>query len=263
MQESRSDFHIRTLASVTKYQQNKPIDFYVEKDVLHPSCPSPYQRRRRINFNWETQETKKIPLFLMASNKSIDFFDRQFREQPPEVKLRLNPFESAVLPHLYGKVLDFGSGMGNLAFAAAARGCAVTALDASPAAIEHIKRRAAAEGSPIAAQVADLRDHRLTDDYDCIVSIGLLMFFDGPTALGILGQLQDRVRPGGIAAINVMIEGSTYLDMFDPSGYCLFEPDELGRRFAGWELLHSTLQCFDAPMAKVKRFTTIVARKPQ
>jgi tellurite methyltransferase len=199
----------------------------------------------------------------MSANKSIDFFDRQFRKQPPETALQLNPFESVVLPYLRGKVLDFGSGMGNLAFAAAARGCSVTALDASPAAIEHITRRATAEGLPVSTHIADLRDHHLADDYDCVVSIGLLMFFDGPTAVRVLGQLQDRVRPGGIAAINVMIEGTTYLDMFDPSGYCLFAPDELERRFAGWDVLHSKLQCFDAPMATLKRFTTIVARKPQ
>ena len=199
----------------------------------------------------------------MSTNKSIDFFDRQFRQQPPETALQLNPFELAILPYLDGTVLDFGSGMGNLAFAAAARGCSVTALDASPAAIDHIARRATAEGLPVSAQLADLRDHHIADDYDRIVSIGLLMFFDGPTALRVLSQLQDRVRPGGIAAINVMIEGSTYVDMFDPSSHCLFAPDELELRFAEWEVLHSKLQCFDAPMGTLKRFTTIVARKPQ
>jgi len=198
----------------------------------------------------------------MSTNKSIDFFERQFRNQSSEAALQLNPFESAVLPYLRGKVLDFGSGMGNLAFAAAARGCAVTALDASPAAIGHIASRAADGRLPVLAQCADLRHHHLADDYDCIVSIGLLMFFDRPTALRVLGELQDRVLAGGIAAINVLIEGTTYLDMFDPSGHCLFAPDELNRRFAGWDVLHSTLQCFDAPNASLKRFVTIVARKP-
>jgi tellurite methyltransferase len=199
---------------------------------------------------------------ILSANRSMDFFDQQFRNQAPDVALRLNPFEAAVLPYLHGKILDFGSGMGNLAFAAAAGGCAVTAVDASPAAIEHITRRAATEGLPVSARIADLRDYQLADDYDCVVSIGLLMFFDRPIALRVLGQLQERVRPGGIAAINVLIEGTTYLDMFDPSGYCLFAADELTRRFAGWEVLHSMVQCFDAPNASLKRFATIVARKP-
>ena len=48
-------------------------------------------------------------------NKSIEFFDRQFRQAPAEASLRLNPFEAQALPHVHGEVLDFGSGMGNLA----------------------------------------------------------------------------------------------------------------------------------------------------
>lgn len=199
----------------------------------------------------------------MSGNKSIDFFDRQFRERPSEAALQLNPFEVVVLPYLRGSVLDFGCGMGNLAFAAARRGCAVTALDASPAAIAHIERRAAAEAMPVVARIADLRDYSLSRDFDCIVSIGLLMFFDCPTAFRVLRKLQSRVRPGGLAAINVLIEGTSYLDMFDPSGHCLFAPNEMERRFAGWEVLHSTFEDFEAPRNSIKRFTTIVARKPR
>lgn len=199
----------------------------------------------------------------MNGNKSIDFFDRQFREQPPEAALQLNPFEVVVLPYLRGEVLDFGCGMGNLAFAAARRGCAVTALDASPAAIAHIERRAAAEALPVVARIADLRDYSLSRDFDCIVSIGLLMFFDCPTAFRLLRELQSRVCPGGLAAINVLIEGTTYLDMFDPSGHCLFASNEMGKRFAGWEVLHSAFEEFEAPHNSIKRFATIVARKPR
>lgn len=47
---------------------------------------------------------------ILSTNKSIDFFDQQFRNQPLDVALQLNPFESAALPYLRGKVLDFGSG---------------------------------------------------------------------------------------------------------------------------------------------------------
>jgi SAM-dependent methyltransferase len=58
----------------------------------------------------------------------------------------LNSFEELALPYLKGEVLDLGCGMGNLSFAAARRACKVTALDASPAAIEHIRSRASARG---------------------------------------------------------------------------------------------------------------------
>ena len=192
---------------------------------------------------------------------SIEFFDRQFRQQPAQALLRLNPFEEQALPYLAGKVLDFGCGMGNLAFAAARQGCTVTALDASPAAVEHIQARAAREGLPVTAALADLREHRITEDYDGVAAIGLLMFFDCPTALRVLADLQAHVRPGGVAVVNVLTQGTTYLEMFDPAGHCLFAPDELLKRFAGWRIESSETRDFDAPGQTVKRFSTVVARK--
>lgn len=199
----------------------------------------------------------------MTENQSIAFFDEQFRRQPMDVALKLNPFEELALPYLSGEVLDFGCGFGNLAFAAARRGCKVTALDASPAAIEHIHSRAAAEGARVSASLADLRNYLITGEYDCIVSIGLLMFFDCPTAFKVLAQLQSHVRPGGVAIINVLVEGTTYLEMFDPSGHCLFAPSEMQSRFAGWSIEHSEFSGFEAPGRTLKLFSTVVARKPE
>lgn len=198
----------------------------------------------------------------MTSNKSIAFFDEQFKRQLSDDANKLNPFEDLALPYLRGEVLDFGCGLGNLAFAAARRGCQVSAIDASPAAIEHIKLRAGADNLQISASVADLRDYSITGDYDCIVCIGLLMFFDCTSAFKVLSQLQSHVRPEGLVIINVLVEGTTYMDMFDPSSHCLFEPFEMLRRFKGWDIEHSEFTDFEAPQATLKRFSTVIARRP-
>lgn len=198
----------------------------------------------------------------MNTNRSVQFFDTQFQQQARERDFRLNPFELATLPHLHGRVLDYGCGMGNLAFAAAERGCSVLALDASPAAITHIQQRAATEALPVQAALADLRDYRLDEDFDAVVSIGLLMFFDRPTAFNALSNLQAHVREGGIAAINVLVEGTTYLDMFDVKSHCLFSRTELESRFAGWRIIRSEFSNFDAPGGRNKAFATIIAQKP-
>jgi tellurite methyltransferase len=199
----------------------------------------------------------------MNSNHSIRFFDTQFQKQAREGDLQLNPFELAALPHLHGRVLDYGCGMGNLAFEAAKRGCTVLALDASPAAIAHIQQRAAAEALPVEAGLADLRTFELHEDFDAVVAIGLLMFFDCPTAFKVLANLQAHVREGGIAVVNILIEGTTFLDMFDPKGHCLFPRTELESRFAGWSILHSQFDDFDAPGGRKKAFATIIAQKPR
>jgi tellurite methyltransferase len=198
----------------------------------------------------------------MNTSNSIDFFDRQFRQQVENQDFQLNPFERAALPHLHGRVLDFGCGLGNLAMAAAAQGCSVVALDASPSAIAALRLRAQAAALPVEAVEADLRGYALNDDFDCVVAIGLLMFFDCTTARRVLTMLQDRVRPGGIAVINVLIEGTTWLDMFGTENCCLFARSELAGRFAGWDILHSEFSDFDAPGQTIKSFVTLIARKP-
>lgn len=198
-----------------------------------------------------------------ASDHSIRFFDAQFERQVRESELGLNPFEEAALPYLRGRVLDYGCGLGNLAVAAARRGCSVLALDGNHTAIEHLRQLARAQALSIDAEEVDLRSYALREDFDAIVCIGLLMFFDCPTALAQLAGIQAHVRPGGVAAVNVLVEGTTYGDMFDSSSHCLFARDELDRRFSGWQMLRSERQDFPAPRALIKSFATVIARKPQ
>jgi tellurite methyltransferase len=200
----------------------------------------------------------------MPSDYSVRFFDEQFQRQIRAGDLALNPFEQAALPYLQGRVLDFGCGLGNLACAAARRGCSVLALDASAAAIDSLKARSAAEGLAVEARQADLRDYEITTidgQFDVVVSIGLLMFFDCATARRALARLQAAVADDGVAIINVLVEGTTYFEMFDAQSHCLFARDEVERAFAGWQILHSEFRDFPAPGERVKSFVTLVAQK--
>ena len=194
-------------------------------------------------------------------NHSVNFFDTQFARQIAGGEFALNPFERLALPYLHGRVLDLGCGLGNLAIEAARRGCSVLALDASANAIEHIRETAGAERLRVEAQLADLASYRITDDFDAIVSIGLLMFMQSSPAHRLLDDIQSHVNSGGCAIINVLIQGTTYLDMFERGNCYLFGEDELSQRFAGWEILESRRDSFDAPGKTIKRFSTVAARK--
>jgi tellurite methyltransferase len=198
----------------------------------------------------------------MEPTGGAGFFDAQFRRQLSAGELALNPFEQLALPYLHGRVLDYGCGLGNLGVAAAERGCSVLALDASPTAIEHLRALATARSLPIHAECVDLRDHVAPPGFDAVVSIGLLMFFACADARRQLARLQAAVRPGGVALVNVLIEGTTFLDMFDRQPHCLFGHDDLPHAFAGWTVLHESVQDFTAPRGLLKRFSTVVARKP-
>jgi tellurite methyltransferase len=191
---------------------------------------------------------------------SVDFFDRQFERQTREGDFALNPFEKRALPFLEGKVLDMGSGLGNLSVEAARRGLSVLALDASPNAIVRIKQVADAEALPVRAEAVDFDSFSLTETFDTVVAIGLFMFFPKKRALALLADLQAHVRPNGIAIVNVLIDGTSYLDMFEPAHYYLFGQDELHERFTGWKILESRYDTFDAPRKTVKEFHTLIAR---
>jgi tellurite methyltransferase len=138
----------------------------------------------------------------------------------------------------------------------------VVALDGSHAAIEHVRSVARREGLRIQADEADLRAYDVKQDFDTVICIGLLMFFDCPTAFHQLAGLQAHVRPGGMLVVNVLTEGTTYMDMFSPEGHCLFKPGDLRERFEGWELLSYVNQEFGAPRNTVKAFETAIARRP-
>lgn len=191
----------------------------------------------------------------------MEFFERQFQRQARAGEFALNPFEELAMGHLRGDVLELGCGLGNLALAAARRGHTVLALDSSPTAIERLSSAARAEGLPLQAQRADLSAGDLPGEHDTIVAIGLLMFFPRERALELLRALQVRVRPGGVAIVNVLLEGTTWLEPFEPGRRHLFAEGELERHFAGWTHLATVRHEFPAPGGALKRFATLVARK--
>lgn len=196
------------------------------------------------------------------ANRSIDFFDEQFRAQIASGDFALNPFEQAALPFVRGRVLDLGCGLGNLAIGAARQGARVVAVDASLPAIVHIADVSRAENLGMTAVLADVSAYRLVGEYDTLVAIGLLMFLPRAAALEVLAAIMQHVAPGGCAVLNVLVEGTTYMAMFDPGAYCLFRPDELERRLAGWKIELARRDVFPAPGGTEKVFSTVIARKP-
>lgn len=196
------------------------------------------------------------------SNHSVRFFDSQFQNQVASGQFALNPFETLALPHLSGEVLDLGCGLGNLALEAVRRGCRVTALDASATAIGRIREVASASGLAIEAHSVDLMRYAIERDYDAIACVGLLMFFPEAAARAMLADIAHHVRPGGVAVVNVLIEGTTFMGMFEPEHFFLFPENTVAEAFAGWEIVAASRDAFPAPGDTLKVFETVIARRP-
>lgn len=192
---------------------------------------------------------------------AVRFFDNQFKHLAAQPMPELNPFEQRSLPYLKGRVLDYGCGMGNLSVMAARQGHPVLAVDASPVAIGHLQQRAEAENLPMQCMLADAQDTIFEGCYDTVLAIGLFMFMDCQQAHRQVAKMKALTCPDGVMVCNVLIEGTSYLDMFGADDYCLFTPGEVQQWFKGWRTEDFQIEEFAAPGGTVKRFATVIATR--
>ncbi len=115
------------------------------------------------------------------------------------------------------KVLDIGSGPGDVALTAAGlvgEAGSVVGVDVNPAILETARARAQQAGLANVEFVAgDARTLDLGSDFDALVGRLVLMYMADPAE--VLKQLATRVRPGGIVAFQE-VDFTPYRQMYRP-----------------------------------------------
>ena len=126
-----------------------------------------------------------------------------------------------------GRALDLASGPGRNALYLAGLGWNVVAVDSSGAAIEILRRRAAAAKFPVEAHHADLEAGAFAMEpaaYDLICDFFYLQ-------RNLFPQIREGVRPGGLFAAEIHLRDSGQHRF-------VLDPGELRAEFSGWKILY-------------------------
>jgi SAM-dependent methyltransferase len=105
-----------------------------------------------------------------------------------------------------GQVLELGCGTGRVALWLARRGAAVAGLDREPELLEALRARAAADGLPVRAELADASDFDLGARFGLVLApMQLIQLLDGAGARAAgLRAIAAHLAPGGLAALAIV-----------------------------------------------------------
>jgi len=151
-----------------------------------------------------------------------------------------------------GRALDLACGAGRNALWLAEHGWRVTAVDGAPAAIETLRKRAAARGVSVETHVADLEAGEFRIEESAWDLIAICYYLQR----GLFEPAKRGVVPGGvvIATVHITEPGE------EPTKHRL-RPGQLKDYFRGWEILHFREGTPDDPEHR-RASAEIAARRP-
>jgi len=185
-------------------------------------------------------------------------------------KYQLTPTHSEVVAAAElipaGRALDLGCGVGRNALYLSLKGFDVTAWDKNADSIARVNEIISLEGlANITADIRDLNQLQLAEQYDFIFSTVVLMFLQPESIPSLINNMQTHTLPGGYNLIVAAMDTPDYPCVM-PFPFT-FKPGELKNYYEHWEIIKynedvGQLHKVDRNGERIKlRFATLLAKK--
>ncbi|WP_423784204.1 tellurite resistance methyltransferase TehB [Ewingella americana] len=185
-------------------------------------------------------------------------------------KYQLTPTHSEVVAAAElipaGRALDLGCGVGRNALYLSLKGFDVTAWDKNADSIARVNEIISLEGlANITADIRDLNQLQLAEQYDFIFSTVVLMFLQPESIPSLINNMQTHTLPGGYNLVVAAMDTPDYPCVM-PFPFT-FKPGELKNYYEDWEIIKynedvGQLHKVDRNGERIKlRFATLLAKK--
>lgn len=148
----------------------------------------------------------------------LEWGSKQFFDEVERFRYEIQPFMRSIMEFdnfSDKRLLEIGCGLGTDLLQFARAGAIATGVDLTPASIELVKKRFAAEGIPVDAQVADAEHLPFEDDrFDVIYSFGVL--HHTPDTQKSIDEVYRVLKPGGRILIMLYHKNSIHVYLGAP-----------------------------------------------
>lgn len=162
-------------------------------------------------------------------------------------------------------ILDVGCGEGRNSIFLAEQGHSVDAFDISEAGISKAKYLAGLKNVNVNFYVQDLREFEFSNDYDIILSHGVLHLPEMNVRDAFIIKAQEHTRIGGYNVIGIFTNRLPATPDNAPFTKSLFDVGELLDKYKEWQIIHQLEGTFrDTHPGDIHHehaFETIIARK--
>lgn len=165
-----------------------------------------------------------------------------------------------------GRALDLGCGVGRNALYLSLKGFDVTAWDKNADSIARVNEIISLEGlANITADIRDLNQLQLAEQYNFIFSTVVLMFLQPESIPSLINNMQTHTLPGGYNLIVAAMDTPDYPCVM-PFPFT-FKSGELKKYYEDWEIIKynedvGQLHKVDSNGERIKlRFATLLAKK--